>query len=334
MIIAVDAAGGDYAPFEVVKGAIKAAEEFQVEIALVGEKSMLHVQAGKYLTKLPLSIVDAPQVIEFNEHPVRALRNKPNSTISVGTRMLKEGKANAFVSAGHTGACLVAAMLTLGVQENIPRPAIGIILNINPSHPTFLVDAGANVDCRAEHLVCFARMGSDYMNRVFGVEKPQVGLLSNGAEPLKGNRLVQETHPLLRDSGLNFIGNVEGHDIFDGKADVIVTDGFTGNVLLKAIEGLSDNWLESLTRAGKVLSKAYRQTLEDTQRSIGMDDWAKRLDYREYGGACLLGVNGNVIISHGRSQARAIKSAIGLAIRTAEHQKTFKMREKKNGQSN
>ena len=330
MIIAVDAMGGDYAPHEIVKGAIKAAEEFGVNIALVGEKKTLHVQAGKYLTRLPLSIVEASQVITFNEHAVKAFQSKPDSTIAVGIKMLKEGKADAFVSAGHTGAVFVAATFILGRHEDVSRPAIGSFINVNPDKLTFLVDTGANVDCRPEHMVWFARLGSEYVQRVFGIESPRISLLSNGGEEIKGNALVQETHRLLKETDLNFIGNVEGHDIFNDTAEVIVTDGFTGNIVLKTLEGISDYWLDSLHNAGQVLAKAYRQSRDDMERDMALDSWAKRLDYREYGGACLLGVNGNVIISHGRSQARAIKSAIGLAIKSAGYHVPGNAKEEKN----
>lgn len=330
MIIAVDAAGGDYAPYEVVKGAIKAAEEFGVEIAMVGNKEILHVQAGRYLKKLPLTIVDAPDIIDFKEHAIQAIRSKPNSSIMVGINMLKQGGADAFVSAGHSGAVFAGAMLKLGKIENISRPAIGCFINTDPSRITFLVDAGANADCRPEHLLWFAHLGSLYISQINGIESPRVGLLSNGAEETKGSQLIIETHQLLKKTRLNFIGNIEGHDIMNGTAHVIVTDGFTGNIILKLVEGVSDIWLDSLKDVGQTMAKAYRQSLQTLNVDLDMESWAKRLDYREYGGAYLLGVNGNVIISHGRSQAKAIKNAIGLAIKTAERSVTQLIKEEKN----
>jgi phosphate acyltransferase len=331
MIIALDAAGGDYAPHEVVKGAIKAAQEFDnVEIALVGKQEILHVLAGRYLNKLQISIVDAPETIEFTEHAVQAIRAKPNSSIVVGINMLKEGKADAFVSAGHSGAVYAAAMLMLGKIEGISRPAIGSFINLDPSKTAFLVDAGANVECRPEHLLWFAHLGSLYLSQIYGIDSPRVGLLSNGAEETKGNQLIIETHQLLKTAHLNFIGNIEGHDIMAGNVEVIVTDGFTGNIVLKLVEGVYDVWLDSLKDVGQTMAKAYRQSLQTLNVDLDMESWAKRLDYREYGGACLLGVNGNVIISHGRSQARAIKNAIGLAMKTAERSMPELIKEEKN----
>ncbi len=329
MIIAVDAAGGDYAPHEVVKGAIKAAEEFGVEIALVGKSDILHVLAGKYVKKLPITFIDATQVIEFTEHAVMGVRSKPDSTIVVGINLLKQGKADAFVSAGHSGAVFAASMMILGKIEEIPRPAIGCFINLDPTKLAFLIDAGANVECRPEHLVWFAHMGSLYLSQIYGIMSPKVGLLSNGAEETKGNSLIVESHQLLKKTGLNFIGNIEGHDIMRGTAEVIVTDGFTGNIVLKTVEGIYDNWLFSLKAANQRVAKAYRQSVQSLNRDVGMEEWAKKLDFREYGGACLLGVNGNVIISHGRSQAKAIKNAVGLAIRTVERSVPQRIKEEK-----
>lgn len=302
MIIAVDAAGGEYAPHQVVKGAIKAAQEYEVDIALVGEKTILHVLAGRHLRKPSISIVEASQTIEPHESPMKAVRSKPNSSIVVGINLVKDGAASAFVSAGNTGAVICAALLNLGKIKGIERPALGCILDITSSAPTFLIDAGANVDCRPSHLVQFAQLGTIYVKEVLNISSPRVGLLSNGEEATKGNRLTQESYKLLKKSNLDFVGNVEGQDIPKRTSDIIVTDGFTGNIVLKTIEGLSDTFFGSLRQAGQHL----------------LGSLARRTDYREYGGACLLGVNGNVIIAHGRSQARAIKNSIGLAKQTAE----------------
>ncbi|HUV46246.1 MAG TPA: phosphate acyltransferase, partial [Dehalococcoidia bacterium] len=189
---------------------------------------------------------------------------------------------------------------------------------ITPDTPIFLIDAGANVDCRPEHLAWFANLGNLYVSQVLGISSPRIGLLSNGEEESKGSKLIKESHKLLKSSALNFIGNIEGQDILKRAVEVIVTDGFTGNIVLKTIEGVSDNWLNSLSQAGQVFAKAYRLPLRALHRDIGMGSWTQRLDYREYGGACLLGVNGNVIIAHGRSQSKAIKNAIGLAKQTVE----------------
>ncbi|MFC1870927.1 phosphate acyltransferase PlsX [Chloroflexota bacterium] len=315
MIIAVDAAGGEYAPHEIVKGAVKAAQEYKVDIALVGNKSMLHVLASRYLKNMNISIVEANEVIGYQESPVKAIRSKPNSPIVVGINMLRDGVASAFVSAGNTGAVFAAALFNLGKIEGIERPAICSLLDITPAEPVLLIDAGANADCRPSHLVQFARLGAIYSELIIGTTNPRIGLLSNGEEDTKGNQLVKATHRLLKKTNLNFIGNIEGQDIPKMKADVIVTDGFTGNIVIKTVEGLGDTFVNSLRQVGHLFANAYRFQGRALLRDIGI---ARQVDYREYGGACLLGINGNVIISHGRSQAKAIKNAIGLAKQTAE----------------
>jgi glycerol-3-phosphate acyltransferase PlsX len=326
--IAVDAAGGDYAPHEMVKGAIKAVQEFGVEVVLVGRQNVLRKLAEKSPVKTGITIVDATQVIDFNEHPMKALQQKPDSSIVVGIDLLKSGEVQAFVSAGNTGAVVGGVLLTIGKLNGISRPAIGCFLDPIPSRPALLVDAGANADCRPEHLLEFARLGSIYSKNILGIASPRVGLLCNGAEEGKGNRLAQETYPLLKNaSDINFIGNIEGHDIVKKTADVIVTDGFTGNIVLKTIEGLHDNYLTSARQIGRVFSSASRLRGRELLRDIGLTSWVKKMDYTEYGGACLLGVNGNVIIAHGRSQARAIKNAIGLAKDTIERGIMEKFRE-------
>lgn len=318
MRIVVDAMGGDFAPVEVVKGAVKAAHEYKVDIILVGKKPLLHVLAGKYLKKAGISIVHASQVIDFGEHPVEALKNKPRSSIALGIGLLREGKADAFVSAGATGACYAAALFALGKVEGVERPAIASIVNLGHSvAPFLLVDSGANADCRPGHLLQFARMGNLYAQRIFGLDEPRIGLLSNGEEETKGNKLTVETHQLLAASGLNFIGNVEGNDIVTSKADVVVTDGFTGNVLLKAVEGLGESFIKLKAMRGEQ-DGSQKLTGRALLADVGMGFLIKGMDYSEYGGACLLGVKGHVIISHGRSKAKAIKNAIGLAKRTAE----------------
>jgi len=328
MVIAVDATGGDYAPHEIVKGAIKAARDYGAEIALVGRKDILSVLAGRYLGKLRMTIIDASQVIGPHESPIEAVHGKPDSSIVVGTNLIRDGLASAFVSAGNTGAVLYSVLVSLGKIGGIQRPAIGTIININSAAtPVLLIDSGANADCRPRQLVQFAQLGSTYIKELFGIDSPRVGLLSNGEEGTKGNRLTQESYSLLKKTRLNFIGNVEGHDITRGTTDIIVTDGFTGNIVLKTIEGLSAHWLYSLGQVGQVFSKAYQLPGRALHRDIGMDSWAKRLDYREHGGACLLGVNGNIIIAHGRSQAKAINNAIGLAKQTAERSISEKIKE-------
>jgi len=317
-VIAIDAAGGEYAPREIVSGAIKAAQEYDINIALVGNRSILHVLAGHYMNKLNLSIIDAPEVITFNEHPLKAVRSKTNSSIVVGVNMVRDGAASAFVSAGNTGAVLAASLLSLGKIKGIDRPAIGSFLNITPPVPALLIDAGANADCHPNNLVQFAQMGSVYTEHILGISSPSIGLLNNGEEEIKGNRLAQETYQLLKKTGLNFIGNIEGQDIMKRRADVIVTDGFTGNIVLKTIEGLGDSLLNVVRQASHIFSTAYHLRGKELLRDIGLGSWAKRVDYAEYGGAYLMGVNGNIIVAHGRSQARAIKNALSLAKQTVE----------------
>jgi glycerol-3-phosphate acyltransferase PlsX len=318
MKIAVDAMGGDFAPNEIVKGAIKAANEYKAEIILVGKKPLLHVLAGKQLKKLNMSIEHAPQEIEFQEHPMEALRNKPRSSIAVGIGLLKQGKADAFVSAGSTGAVFAASLFMLGKVEGVERPSIASIINLGHSvSPFMLVDSGANADCRPGHLLQFARMGNLYARCLFGMPEPRIGLLSNGSEESKGNKLTVEAHQKLKMSGLNFIGNLEGNDIVNSRADVIVADGFTGNILLKAMEGLGESFIKLKPMQGSQNGN-HKLTGKALLADVGMGFLIKSMDYTEYGGACLLGVGGNVIISHGRSKAKAIKNAIGLAKRTAE----------------
>ncbi len=326
MRIAVDAAGGDYAPQEIVKGAIKAASEYKVDIALVGRRAVLHVLLGRHLQKSGLSIVEANQTIESGESPIKAVRSKPDSSIVVGINLVRDGAVSAFVSAGNTGAVVCAALFNLGKLDGIDRAPLASVIAVNPAKPVLLMDAGANVDCRPAHLVQFAKLGSIYARQVFGIDSPRVGLLSNGEEKTKGNRLVQESHKLLKEASINFVGNIEGQDILSRKADIIVTDGFIGNIVLKTIEGLGDT-LQGLTeQVGHVITSAYIHGRPLLQ-AVGLDSWAQRMDYREYGGACLLGVKGNVIVSHGRSQATAIKNAIGLAKLTAQRGFTTAIKE-------
>jgi len=326
MIIAVDATGGEYAPHEIVKGAIKAAQEYNTEIALVGRKDILYVLAGRYLGKLGMTIIDASQAIGPNESPIEAVRSKPDSSISVGTNLVRDGLASAFVSAGNTGAVLYSALVSLGKIKGIERPAIGSIININATAPSLLIDAGANADCRPDYLVQFAQLGTTYTREIFGISSPRVGLLNNGEEESRGNRLAHETYHLLKKTRLNFIGNIEGQDISRETTDVIVTDGFTGNIVLKTIEGLGDTFLK-LRQVGQLLSKAYHLQGRAVLLDVGLGSLVKRMDYREYGGACLLGINGNIIIAHGRSKATAIKNAIGLAKQTVERDICQKIKE-------
>ena len=328
MSIAVDAEGGDYAPYEVVKGVIKAAQEYKVEITLVGRKDILHVLAGRHLDRLGMTIVDADEAIGFHDHPVEAVNSKPRSSIVVGTKLVKDGLASAFVSAGNTGAVFYAALSILGRIKRIERPAIGTIFSLGATTtPSLLIDSGANADCRPAHLVQFAQLGNTYARELFGISSPRIGLLNNGEEEGKGNRLAKESYDLLKQTKLDFIGNIQGYDLARGTTDVIVTDGFTGNIILKTIEGLGANWLYSLVQSGQRFSKAYRLSRQAMHRDMGVESWAKKVDYRESGGGALLGVNGNVVIAHGRSQAKAMMNAIGLAKRMVERHVCQKIKE-------
>jgi glycerol-3-phosphate acyltransferase PlsX len=272
----------------------------------------------RYLQKSGFTITEASQIIELGESPVKAVQSKPDSSIVVGVNLVRDGTASAFVSAGNTGAVVCAALFNLGKIDGIERPALGSILALTPTNPVLLIDAGVNTDCRPHFLVQFAQLGSAYMHHLIGIDSPRVGLLNNGEEETKGNRLTQESHQLLRNTSLNFIGNVEGQDILNGKADVVVTDGFTGNIVLKTMEGLGDSFLSSLRQVGHLFSCASHLQARTLVRDIRLSSWVKQMDYREHGGAYLLGINGNIVIAHGRSQSKAIKNAIGLAKLTVE----------------
>jgi glycerol-3-phosphate acyltransferase PlsX len=335
LTIALDAAGGDYAPHEMVKGAIKAVQEYGIEVVLVGRKNVLRKLLEKAPVKTSINIVDATEVIDFDEHPVRAIQNKPKSSIVIGINLLKSGNVSAFVSAGNTGAVVASSLFTLGKIEGVNRPTIGAFIDVLTARPGLLIDAGANADCRPEHLLEFARLGSLYSKNILSIPSPKVGLISNGTEAGKGDRLTQEAYELLKQAKeINFIGNIEGHDIPRKTADVIVTDGFTGNIILKTIEGYNDYYLNSIQELGHIFSSISRLKTRELLKDAGLGSLTKKLDFSEYGGACLLGVNGAVIIAHGRSKARAIKNAISLAKETAERGIIDKIREEKYEQTN
>ena len=308
--IVVDAMGGDNAPQEVVAGALMALGGLGVELTLVGRVDAIRAEM-EGTTEIPgLRIVDAPDVIEMDEHPTDAVRAKPNSSINVGLRLVKNGEADAFVSAGNTGAAMTAALLTVGRIRGIGRPALATVFPTGDNKVTMLLDVGANADCRPIHLVQFAYMGAAYMERVFGLAQPRVGLLSIGEEDTKGNQLTIEVNQALRGSRLNFIGNVEGKDLTKGACDVAVMDGFTGNVVLKTAEGMAELMFGELRKAVELTpwNRAAGLVLMSELRKV-----RRRLDYTEYGGAQLLGVDGVTVIGHGRSNARAIFSAIRAA---------------------
>lgn len=340
MRIVVDAGGGDYAPREPVAGAVRAARSSGDQIILVGRESEIRRElAGHQASDLDILVVDAPEIIEMTEHPALAVRRKRNSSVAVGLRLVRDGAADAFVSAGHSGATMAGALLILGRIPGIERPSL---VSRFPTLQGFslLLDVGANTDSKPEYLVQFAAMGSLYAERVLGWNNPRVGLLANGEEETKGDRLVQEAHQLLRGSRLNFVGNVEPKDMLvGGAADVVVADGFVGNLVLKQSEavfklmasaaaseikqgvalrilgGLAPALLlAALPGRGKLRVLAAGAlgglALPAAVLALPLLTLKRRFDYRSYGGAPLLGVKGIAIIAHGKSDAVAIENAI------------------------
>jgi glycerol-3-phosphate acyltransferase PlsX len=312
MLIAVDAMGGEHAPREVVKGAVEAVKEFATDIALVGNKTVLEMLLRRYKRRSNISIVQASEVIMEGEEPIQAAQTKQDSSIVVGVNLVRDGIADGFVSAGSTGAIVVASFLSLGVVNGIERVALCAVFEPTQPNPTLLIDVGVNPNCRPIFLVQFAQLANILAERVFGINSPRVGLLNNGAEEIKGNTLAKETHQLLKKTNLNFIGNVEAFDVMKGKADVIVMDGFSGNILAKTIEGYSEI-IQNLLELQEASELDRQLTGAALAQYVQMVSAIKKLDYKEVGGACLLGVNGNVVITHGRSRAETIKNAIHLA---------------------
>ena len=318
MRIAIDAMGGDIGPSVTVDGALVAARHLQVALLLVGDRAAIESELARHpaatlFRRIDIQIADAPERIEMSESAAQALRRKPRASIRVAAEAVRDGRADALFSAGHTGASVMAAHAAFGVLPGVDRPALATIIPTRRK-PAVLLDAGASVGCRPPHLVQFAVMGSAYARVALGLAAPRVGLLSVGEEATKGNELTREAHRLLKDAPINFIGNVEGRDVYAGEADVIVCDGFTGNVVLKVSEGLVET-IETLLRdelastfsgrVGSVLSwQAFRR-------------FRRRVDYSEYGGAPLLGVAGLAVVCHGRSSAKAIRNAIAMATRFA-----------------
>ncbi|GAB3980282.1 phosphate acyltransferase PlsX [Spirosoma terrae] len=301
MKIAVDAMGGDFAPEAIVEGVVMAAAELpeNVAIVLIGRQSVMQELIKKYgaETNTSIELVNADDVIEMSEHPTKALSQKPNSSIGVGFKLLKDGQVNAFCSAGNTGAMHVGALFSIKAIEGVLRPCIaGFVPQITGGHAVML-DIGANADCKPEMLAQFGEIGSIYAQYTFGIERPRVALMNIGSEEQKGSLVAQAAHQLLKDSRkINFVGNIEGGDFFAGEADVIVTDGFTGNAMFK-------------------LGESFYGIA--AQRGIS-DDFLDKTNYESVGGSPILGVNGNVIIAHGISSPLAIKNMIGLAIRQVE----------------
>jgi len=316
LLIAVDAAGGEYAPREVVKGAIEAAREFPIDIVLVGNKPVLEMLLRRSTRKSNITIVQASQVVMDGEESIQAVQNKPDSSVVVGVRLVKDGIADGFVSAGSTGATVVASFLNLKAIEGVQRLALCAVAYLNQPQPSLIIDGGVNVNCRPIFLVQFAQLASILAEKVIDISSPRVGLLNIGSEELKGSTLAKEAYHLLKKTDLNFIGNIEGFDVLQGKADVIVTDGFTGNVLVKTIEGYSQV-VQSLLEMGQAAKIDRYLTGTALAQYVQLTSTVKNLDYKEYGGACLLGLEGNIVVAHGRSKAKAITSAIYLAYHAA-----------------
>jgi glycerol-3-phosphate acyltransferase PlsX len=305
--------GGDEAPGSIIDGALVAARHLQVGLLLVGERRAIDRELARHpaVTWLDVEILDTPERIEMAEPAAAALRRKPRASIRLAAEAVRDGRAAALFSAGHTGATVIAAHAAFGRLPAVDRPALATIIPTR-DRPAVLLDSGATVECRPQHLVQFAIMGAAYARIALGCDNPRVGLLSVGEEESKGNELTREAHQLLKTAPVRFVGNVEGRDVYAGHADVIVCDGFTGNVTLKISEGLVET-VEALlhdelsstfgTRVGYLLSRqAYRR-------------FRKRLDYSEYGGAPLVGLNGLCIVGHGRSSAKAVRNAVAIAAR-------------------
>ena len=318
-VIALDAMGSDRAPKPEIEGAIQAARQYGVRVVLVGRESAIQSELERHpaAAGLPLEIVHASEVVGMDEKAVQAVRAKRDSSMRVGVRLVRDGLAAGFVTAGNTGAAMTTAKMVLGAIPGVDRPALAAVFPTAIGTAASLLDVGANVDCKPQNLAQFAVMGEIYFRSMFGTRRPRVGLLSIGEEESKGNELTRDAFQLLKQLPLNFVGNVEGRDLYNGQVDVIVADGFVGNVALKTSEGVAN-----LVRA------TLKETLKATiTRQVGyllsrsaFADFKKRLDHTEYGGAPLLGVKGVCFITHGSSNANAIKNAIRVAAEFAEHQ--------------
>ena len=316
-VIALDAMGSDRAPRPEIEGAIQAARHHGIPVLLVGPEDQIRSELRRYpvAAALPIDVVNASEVISMDDKAMQAVRAKRDSSLRVGLRMVRDGQAAGFVTAGNTGAAMVTAKMVLGAIPGVDRPALAAVFPTAIGTVAILLDVGANVDCKPHNLEQFAVMGEIYFRSMFGTARPRVGLLSIGEEESKGNELTRDSFQLLKQLPLNFTGNVEGRDIYTGKVDVLVADGFVGNVALKTSEGVAN-----LVRA------TLRETLKATiTRQVGyllsrsaFTDFKKRFDHTEYGGAPLLGVKGVCFITHGSSNANAIKNAIRVASEFAE----------------
>ncbi|NLY51258.1 MAG: phosphate acyltransferase PlsX [Firmicutes bacterium] len=322
MRVALDAMGGDNAPREIIRGALLAARSERVEIILVGDPAEIEKVGKEEGLPYPgIQVVPASQRVEMDEQPSTVVRQKKDSSLGVAARLVKEGKAEALVSAGNTGAAMAFALFTWGRLPGIERPAIAVpfptLVGV-----TVLLDVGANVEVKPRYLLQYAQMGSVYAENVLGIKKPRVGLLNVGTEKTKGTAISQEAYELLESSGLNFSGNLEGRDIPLGTADVVVCDGFCGNVVLKFTEGLAEGFFTLLRRE---LARNWRTKLGAYLVKPALRGLKKRMDYSEYGGAPLLGLKGTAIISHGASDAKAIANAIRVARESWEQDVTGKI---------
>lgn len=322
--IAVDSMGSDNSPFSEVEGSVQAAKAYGVHVILVGKESLISPllkEAGGL--GLPIEVRNATQVISMDEAPMAAIRRKKDSSIRVAAELVRDRTASGLVSAGNTGAVMAISKMVFGSVPGVDRPALAAVLPTLAGHAV-LLDVGANVACKPHHLLQFAVMGHLFSRKIVGVHSPRIGLMSVGEEESKGNELTKEVHKALKKLDLNFIGNVEGRDIYNGRADVIVCDGFTGNVALKTSEGLIEAVLKLLKDE---LSKNLQAKLGALLSKQSFKRLKKRLDYSEYGGAPLLGLRGVSIICHGRSSSNAIKNAIRVAKEFAENQVNAKLEE-------
>ena len=313
--IAVDAMGGDHAPRPEVEGVVLAARELGVRILLVGQQAVVNRELGRHSHRgLPIEMVHASEAITMKDSPTQAFRRKKDSSVHVAAKLVRSGQAHGLVSAGNTGAVMAVARFTLGTLESVDRPALAAPFPTTRGGVAVLLDVGANVDSKPMHLEQFAVMGEIYCRVIFGTRRPRVALLSIGEEEMKGNELTREAHNRLKQLPLHFVGNVEGRDVFAGKVDVIVCDGFIGNIALKISEGLAQHIVA-------LLKNALRSTLSSQVGSLlsrrAYEDFKKKIDYSEYGGAPLLGVRGITVIGHGKSNANAIKNAIRVAAELA-----------------
>jgi phosphate acyltransferase len=315
--IAVDAMGSDTAPLPEIEGAIQAAQAEHAEVLLVGPQDVLNRELARRGAKgLRIEVVHASEAVTMEDEAAKAFRRKRDSSIRVAARLVRDGKADGLISAGNTGAVMTTAKILLGTLEGVDRPALAQVFPSSENgKASVLLDVGANVDCKPLHLEQFAVMGEIYYRVIFGAERPRVGLLSNGSEPHKGNEVTREVLARLNELNLNFVGNVEGRDLFNGRVDVIVADGFIGNVALKISEGIVDT-VTSLLKESLSSSFASKMGYLLSRKAFGR--MKKRLDYSEYGGAPLLGVKGVCIICHGGSNANAIKNAVRVAAEFSE----------------